>query len=201
MARRVVRISPGIELTRDACDPVGADPPRIVFLGSFVHPPNVEAALRLARGILPAVRSRVPDARLEIVGDAPPRELERLAGRGLAVTGRVPDVRPYLETAAVVTAPLRLGGGMRVKVLEALAAGKAIVATPKALAGIGVRPGAHVLVGESDIELADALVELLADREHRAQMGSAARAWALENLGWERAVAAYSELYESLVAR
>jgi polysaccharide biosynthesis protein PslH len=197
---RVVRIAPGIALPPVAADPVGADPPRVLFLGSFVHPPNVEAALRLAQ-IFPAVRARVPQARLEIVGDAPTRAVRGLAGAAVTVTGRVPDVRPHLEAAAVVAAPLRLGGGMRVKVLEALAAGKAVVATPRALVGLELEPGVHAAVGESDAELTDALAELLEDPERRQRMGAAARAWARERLDWRHAVAAYGSLYEFLGRR
>jgi glycosyltransferase involved in cell wall biosynthesis len=197
-AARVVRIAPGIELPAAACDPVGADPPRVLFLGSFVHPPNVEAAVRLGQAIFPAVRARVPHARLEVVGDAPPPAVRGLAGDAVNVTGRVPDVSPHLEAAAVVAAPLGLGGGMRVKVLEALAAGKAVVGTPRALAGLDVEPGVHAAVGESDAELAAAIAELLADPDWRRRMGAAARAWAEERLDWRHAVAAYDRLYESL---
>jgi glycosyltransferase involved in cell wall biosynthesis len=198
---RVVRIAPGVALPPRACDPVGADPPRVLFLGSFVHPPNVDAAVRLAEAIFPAVRARVPRARLEIVGDAPPPAVRRLAGDAVVVTGRVPDAGPHVEAAAVVAAPLRLGGGMRVKVLEALAAGKALVATPRAVAGLELQPGVHAAVAESDAELAGALAELLEDPARRADMGAAAREWAQDRLDWRHAVSAYERLYESLGRR
>lgn len=197
---RVVRITPGISLPPQSSDPVGLYPPGVLFLGSFVHPPNVEAATRLARHIFPAVRSRVPDATLEVVGDAPPPELRALAGDGVVVTGRVPDAKPHLDRAAVVAAPLRLGGGMRVKVLESLAAGKAMVATPRAIAGLELARGTHVLVGETDAELSDALIALLQDPELRRSVGEAARAWASEHLGWDQAVLGYEALYATLLA-
>ncbi len=196
---RVVRISPGIALPTQPLDALGSDPPRVLFLGSFVHPPNVEAAVRLGRDIFPGVRDRLPTASLDIVGDAPPPEVRRLAGKGVAVTGRVDDVSPYLNRTAVVAAPLRLGGGMRVKVLETLAAGKALVATPRALAGIDLTPGHHALVRENDAEFRDALVYLLADPDARARLARAGRAWAEQNLGWSPVVAAYESLYESLL--
>jgi glycosyltransferase involved in cell wall biosynthesis len=190
----------GIRLPERASDPVGVEPPRVLFFGSFGHPPNIDAAIRLARDIFPGVRARVPQATLELVGGSPPRAVRRLAGEGVVVTGRVPDVHPHLERAAVVAAPLRLGGGMRVKVLESLAAGKAMVATPRALAGIGVEPGRHALVGHSDDELGDALVSLLRDPDLRRRVGGAARAHAAERLGWDPVARAYEELYESLLA-
>jgi glycosyltransferase involved in cell wall biosynthesis len=197
---RIEVIAPGVSLPAQPSDPVGADPPRVLFLGSFVHPPNVDAAIRLARSVMPAVQARVPAAALEIVGDAPPARVRELAGGAVIVTGRVPDVRPYLDRAAVVAAPLRLGGGMRVKVLDSLAAGKALVATPRALAGMPIEPGTHALVGDTDAELTDAIVELLLDPERRRLMGAAARALASERLTWERAALEYEALYESLVA-
>ena len=197
---RFVRISPGIAVPERPSDPIGTQPPTVLFLGSFVHPPNVEAATRLARAIMPAVRVRIPDAVLEVVGDAPPAEVRDLAGDGVLITGRVADTRPYLDRAAVVAAPLRLGGGMRVKVLEALAAGKAVVATPRALAGLEVVPGTHALTGETDAELSEAIAELLEDGERRRRIGTAAREWATERLTWERAAAAYTDLYRSLPA-
>jgi glycosyltransferase involved in cell wall biosynthesis len=198
---RLVRIAPGITLPAEPADPVGAEPPRVLFLGSFVHPPNVDAALRLGRTILPAVRARVPEARLEIVGDAPPPAVRALDGAGVAVTGRVPDAWPYLDAAAVVAAPMRLGGGMRVKVLEALGAGKALVATPRAVAGLELQPGVHALLGESDAELAAALADLLEDPARRRRVGTAAREWASDRLDWGSAVAAYERLYDSLEQR
>ncbi len=198
-AARVIRIAPGIAIPAQPSDPVGTDPPRVLFLGSFVHPPNVEAATRLARVIFPPVRARLPNTVLEIVGDAPPLEVRALAGEGVVVTGGIADTAPYLEQAAVVAAPLRLGGGMRVKVLEALAAGKALVATPRAVAGIELVPGTHALVADTDTELADHLIALLERADRRRQLGNAAREWATAHLGWEHATAAYGRLYSDLL--
>jgi glycosyltransferase involved in cell wall biosynthesis len=116
----------------------------------------------------------------------------------VVVTGGVPDVTPYLDRAAVVVIPVRMGGGMRVKVLEALAAGKAVVASRLAAEGLDVVHGRQILFAESDREFADATVELLLDVERRASLAAGARAWALENLGWDRVISAYENLYDSL---
>ena len=93
------------------------------------------------------------------------------------MTGHVADVRPTSTAPPSWPPPLRLGGGMRVKVLEALAAGKAIVATPRAVAGLELEPGTHAVVADGDADLSDALVDLLRGPELRRRIGSAAREW------------------------
>jgi glycosyltransferase involved in cell wall biosynthesis len=185
----LVTIPLGTELPAQALDPAGTPPPAVLFTGSYNHPPNVDAALLLARSIFPRVRERRPDAVLTLVGEAPPGELLAAAGPGVTVAGFVPSLHPYLNASAVVAAPLFRGGGMRVKILEALAAGKAIVASPLAVEGIGVTDGEQLLLAETDEEFAGAILALLAGR---------ARAWAEENLGRERWIAAYERLYEEL---
>jgi glycosyltransferase involved in cell wall biosynthesis len=203
-ARALASVAPGreiaaipllVELPERPLDPLGSPTPTLLFVGGFGHPPNVDAALRLATRIFPRVRASLPDAVLYLVGDKPPPQLRRLADEHTIVTGRVEDVTPYLDRAGVVVAPLRLGGGMRVKVLEALAAGKAVVASPRAADGIAAVAGEHLLVGESDEALAAAVEGLLADPEARAALGRRARAWAETALDWEQAVAAYERVY------
>jgi glycosyltransferase involved in cell wall biosynthesis len=179
-------------------DPVGESPPRLLFVGSFMHEPNVDAAVRLARDVFPRLRDAFPDLVLELVGHAVPAEVRALAGPRVAVHGDVPDVTPYLGRAAVVVAPIRLGGGTRVKVLEALAAGKAVVVTQRAVEGIAATPGEHLLLGETDDELAAAVAELVRDPARRAELGVAAYSWARENVSWERSAALLERLYSSL---
>ena len=104
----VVCIPLGVAIPERAADPLGADPPNLLFVGNFVHPPNADAAERLVREIFPLIRRRVPAAELRIVGPNPPADLQ--GHPGVVVTGEVPDVWPYLESASVVVAPLRLGG-------------------------------------------------------------------------------------------
>ena len=197
---RIVRIPLGVRTPERALDPVGTDPPRIVFVGNFMHPPNVQAALDLAGSIFPIVSARHPEATLELIGDRPPRALLQLAGPRILVHGSVPDPTPHLDRAALVVVPARLGGGMRVKVLDTLAAGKALVATGRALAGIDLEPGTHALVAESDCELADRIGELLDDPERRGRVAAAGRAFVAERLSWDAAGRSYTELYESLLA-
>jgi glycosyltransferase involved in cell wall biosynthesis len=172
----------------------------VLFVGNFMHPPNTDAALRLARDILPMVKRHVSGTRLVIVGAGPGQELRDLTGPDVQITGWVPDVYAYLQSASVFVVPVRLGGGMRVKVLEALAAGTAVVASGLAVEGLDVRDQQEVAIAETDEQFATAIVELLKDARKRAALGRRARAWALNALSWKQVTAAYSNLYEDLLA-
>ena len=186
----LVVIPLGTAAPERALDPAGQSPPSVLFVGNFHHPPNVEAAVRLAGSLFPRVRQRCPDAELHLVGDGP----LKVAGPGVTVTGRVPSVEPWLDRASVVAAPLSAGGGMRVKVLEALAAGKAVVASP--LAAEGLR-GAPLLLAEGDEETAEAIIGLIEDRDRRVALATRAREWSLARSG---PVEAFEDLYERLIS-
>jgi glycosyltransferase involved in cell wall biosynthesis len=197
---RIERIPLAVDVPPVPLDPAG-NGRDVIFIGNFIHPPNVEAAERLVNTIFPRVASERPDARLLLVGADPPPALLAIASDNVVVAGEVADLRPFLAAASVVVAPLSSGGGMRVKALEALAVGKALVATPLALEGIPVRPNEHALIAEDDAAFADAVVALLDDEPRRAALGRAARAWAETNVAWQPVTAAYDALYRSLVAR
>ncbi|HZT09029.1 MAG TPA: glycosyltransferase family 4 protein [Chloroflexota bacterium] len=195
----IAQIPLGATIPDEPLNPTGSSPPRVCFVGSFIHPPNVDAAIRLARDIFPTVRDRVPDAHLDLVGADPPANVVALANASVTVTGRVPSVTPFLDAASVVVAPIRRGGGMRVKVLEALACGKPLVASPIALEGLAdMRDGKEVLLAETDEQFADAITRLLADAAQRVTLAIHAREWACANLGWNLAAASYERLYEQL---
>ena len=171
----------------------------LLFVGNYIHPPNVDAALRLGKNIFPQVQREIPEARLVLAGANPPPSLRDLEGQHVTVPGLVPDLAPVLRRAAVVAVPLRYGGGIRVKVLEALAAGKAVVASRLAVEGVPVLDGEHVLIAETDAEFASAIRSLLGDPVRRSRIAANAREWAVANLGWERIVAGHEALYESLL--
>ncbi|MBA3496253.1 MAG: glycosyltransferase [Gemmatimonadales bacterium] len=189
----------GVSPPSRAFDPAGQGGAELLFVGNFAHAPNVEALERLIRVILPGVRSRCPDAVLRAVGPDPPAHLRGREHEGVHLTGRVPDVGPYLDRAAVVLAPLRIGGGMRVKVMEALAGGKAVVATPLAVDGLDVTDGDQVRIGRTDEELVRATVELLQHPDRRVRLARRAREWAISELNWDRPAAAFDRLYQSLL--
>jgi len=172
----------------------------VLFVGNFVHPPNVDAARRLLRDIFPRIRERNPYATLRIIGESPPPELFVGPDGGVVITGRVPDLVPYVERAAVVAAPIRFGGGMRVKVVEALAAGRPVVASSLAVEGLEVKDGVEFLTAETDEEFADQICRLLDDARLREQLAERARTWACENLTWKASIEARERLYERLRA-
>lgn len=201
-ATPIVRIGIGVTVPSAPLDPPSTvSPPELLFVGNFNHPPNVDAASRLTDRIFPRVRERVPGAVLRIVGPDPPPALRATAGDGVEVTGHVPDVTPYLAAATLVVVPLQLGGGMRVKVAEALAHGKAVVATPRAIEGLDVDAGVHVTVAGSDDEFAKRVVELLlGPPEQRHALGTNAYEWARARFGGDRWAAEYTALYDRLLA-
>ena len=197
-----VRVNPfGVELP-GAFDPSHERDGQLLFVGNFTHPPNVDAALWLANEILPRVRVRVPEARLVLVGPAVPDAVRSLAARDVTVVGEAPEMRPYLEAAAVVMAPVRTGGGMRMKVLHALAAGKAVVTTTLGAAGLllGDEPPALAIADDAD-GAATAAADLLDDRARRNALGARARALVAER----HSPAAYARrataVYEQVVTR
>jgi polysaccharide biosynthesis protein PslH len=198
---RVVRIPLAFDILEKPLNPVGESPPTALFVGGFGHSPNVDAACWLGEAIFPRVLERVPEARLELVGDRPGQEVRRLAGGAVAVHGSVPDVIPYLDRAAVIVTPIRLGGSMRGKVLEALGAGKALVATPRAVEGLDAVPGEHFVLATTEQEIVDAVSELLVDTARRRDLARRAREWASVNLTWDKPVADFEHLYASISPR
>jgi sugar transferase (PEP-CTERM/EpsH1 system associated) len=162
-------------------------PGALVFTGLLTYRPNLDAVTYFVDEVLPLVRQRHPDVELTVIGRGEDRDLAWLRERGVAVTGRVPDIRPRVADGAVVVVPLRIGGGTRLKVVEALAMGKAIVSTSLGWEGIDVRNGEHLLTADDPVSFADAVVALLEDDHEARRLGQAARALAVDRYSWDRA--------------
>ena len=191
-----VRVNPfGVELPA-ALDPAPDSSRELVFVGNFSHAPNVDGALWLGGEIMPILRKHEPGVSLSIVGPWPPREVRSLAAADVRVTGLVEDTTPYLARAAVVVAPLRIGGGMRMKVLEAMALGKAVVTTPRAVEGFPAAASAYVSLADDSEGLAAAVARLLAHPEERNALGTRARAVAAEHFSAQ----AYARRLEAVYA-
>ena len=137
--------------------------PTIIYIGYYAYPPNGRAALRLIERILPRVAVHVPGVRLLLVGRDPTSEMSAAAAddRRIVITGRVVDTRPYLRAATVCAVPLAEGGGTRLKIIEAFAAGVPVVSTTKGAEGLDVESGRHLLLADDDAAIADAVVEVL----------------------------------------
>jgi glycosyltransferase involved in cell wall biosynthesis len=174
-----VRVNPFGLVLPPPPDPAREVPGTVLFVGNFTHQPNRDAAVWLALEIMPALRARCPQARLRLVGNAPPREVLDLAGPGVEVVADAPSVEPHLEAASVVIAPLRTGGGMRMKVLEAMAAAKPVVTTPRGAEGFtALDPDPPLIVAERGEEIAAAAAGLLEDAESRRELSRRGREFA-----------------------
>lgn len=191
-----IRVTPFGIVLPTAADPQREQPGTIVFAGGFSHPPNVDAALWLGHEMMPLLRRLHPGVRLALVGSYPPPEVEALARDDIAVTGRVPEIEPYLEQAAVVLAPVRLGGGMRTKVLQGMGMGKAVVTTPLGAAGL-IGPAEPPLVIAADASaFARETARLLNSDGERRALGRRARTFVAEHYS----AAAYARRLESVYA-
>ncbi|MBC7237443.1 MAG: glycosyltransferase, partial [Chloroflexi bacterium] len=144
------------------------------------------------------VRQR-PEARFYVVGKSPHRRLQEIArSPGVVITGYVADILPYFGGADVYVVPIRIGGGTRLKILEAMAAGLPLVTTSLGIEGIEAVAGEHALVVDAPKEFADAVLRLLADEEKRRSLGQAARELALQRYDWRRIVPRLEAWYATL---
>lgn len=159
----------------------------IVFVGTMAYFPNEDAARWLALEIFPRILAQVPEARLQLVGHDPRRLLESLQnGHRIIATGRVEDVTPYVRCAAVSVAPIRIGAGTRIKILEALALGTPVVTTTVGVEGLDLLPGAHLRIADSADQFAGEVIALLRNPDARQQLAAAARAVIGERHTWSR---------------
>ena len=182
----VVRTGVDIEAFSEICA-VQEVPHQIIFTGTMNYYPNIYAVLFFAQQCWPLIRAQVPDATWQIVGRNPPPEVGRLAELpGVTVTGSVPGVRPYLASSAVAIAPLQIGSGTRVKILEALAMRKAVVSTSVGCEGLSLVPGKHLIVADQPEEIVQAVVALLNNQDMRNALGAAGRALVETEYSWEK---------------
>jgi glycosyltransferase involved in cell wall biosynthesis len=177
------------------------EPERILFFGAMDYYPNVDGLLFFLQEVLPQIRRRYPNAQLDVVGQLPPASIRAWASESVNVTGLVEDVRPYIDRASVVVVPLRIGGGTRLKVVEAMASGKAIVSTPLGAEGIAVRSGREILLADTAEAFAAAVVRLLTDTALTHRLGEAARRLAVNRYDWKSSVAALEGFYRELLER
>jgi glycosyltransferase involved in cell wall biosynthesis len=183
--------------------PRPTDPPpdgrTVVFFGLLSYVPNIDGVTHFVRDIWPRVAEAHPEARCKIIGGRPPPSLLALAGPRVELTGFVSDLRPHLAAAAAVVVPLRLGGGTRLKIVEAMAMGKAIVSTTLGAEGIEVVPGRDLLVEDEPAAFAEAVNRLLAEPSRAARIGQSARQLAVERYAWSGAARALEIFYRQIL--
>ena len=180
--------------------PFAAEEEAVVFTGAMDYWPNIDAVCWFAHEAFPAIRAARPRARFHVVGMQPAPTVQALARLpGINVTGRVPDVRPYLQHAAVVVAPLRVARGIQNKVLEAMAMGRPVVASGCAAQGLSAVPGAELEVADDAAGFAMRVSDAL-EPARAAAMGAAARRRVLADYDWTSNLAPFGRLLEQGMA-
>jgi sugar transferase (PEP-CTERM/EpsH1 system associated) len=182
--------------------PVAGDdgqPPELVFTGAMDWLANVDAILYFARDILPLIRRKIPQVTITVAGRLPSPRLLAIAhaDEHIQVTGSVDDIRPYIAKASVYVVPLRIGGGTRLKIFEAMAMGKATVSTTIGAEGLPVTDGKEILIADSPEGFAHAVVSLLCQPEQRRQLGLSARRLVEQKYGWS----IVSDLFDEVLRR
>lgn len=195
-AQAPVRVVPnGVDL--DALSPgtEPCDPATILLTGKMSYHANVTAAFFLLDEILPRVLRSLPHVRVQIVGKNPPASLVKRATAQIEITGEVPSLRPFLNHATVACAPIRYGAGTQNKVLEAMACGTAVVATPQAIDALRARPDYDLLVGSNAQELSAQLVRILTDENLRTRLGQNGRRYVEINHQWAASARTLEQIY------
>jgi glycosyltransferase involved in cell wall biosynthesis len=194
----VFTVATGVDTTYFAPRPAPAEaPPQLVFTGSMDWIPNEDAMTFFCQDVLPLIRAQRPDVQLSIVGRAPTPAVQRLADiPGVRVTGRVDDVRDYVGDAAVYIVPIRIGGGTRLKIYEAMGMAKAVVSTTIGAEGLPVTDGSDLLLADTADTFASAVLQLLGDPARRVQLERAARDLVVTRYDWS---AVAGQLEDALV--
>jgi glycosyltransferase involved in cell wall biosynthesis len=185
-ARQVHTVPNGVDCQAYEHLPCGrrTGTPVIVYIGAMSWTPNARAVCFLANEVMPIVRARYEDARLRIVGRDPPEEVRRLDQLpGVEVTGTVPDVVPHLAEAHVLAVPLESGGGTRLKILEAFAAGLPVVSTPVGCEGLQVEDGEHLLIADRQ-RFAEAVLSVLGNPDRADRMARQALSFVRQRYDW-----------------
>jgi len=181
----------------------GREERHLVFTGSMDWMPNEDGILWFAEQVMPLLRQRVAGVRLSVVGRSPTARLKALADQhaDIVVTGRVPDVRPWLTRATASVVPLRVGGGTRLKIYEAMAMECPVVSTTIGAEGLPLKPGEHLLVADDPEGLAEACASLLLDPSRARGLALAAARYVRERFGWDRVARTFAAVCEAAVAK
>jgi sugar transferase (PEP-CTERM/EpsH1 system associated) len=206
--RDLLRNDYGIEHVYDV--PTGVDtdyfqplygaenPTELVFTGSMDWLPNEDAIFYFAEEILPRIASKIPDITLTVAGRNPSKRLVEFAEMNphLTITGRVDDVRPYMDRATAYVVPIRIGGGTRLKIFEAMAMAKPVISTTIGAEGLAVQDGRELLIADEPQAFADAVIATLADKAFAQQIGETAREVVCAQFSWQQVANAFAQICE-----
>ncbi len=203
---RITVVPTGVDLAQYAPNPKASSSntpepaPLVTFIGAMDWEPNVDGVEFFCKEVWPAIKSEVPEARLRIVGRNPVRRVEKWASDSVEVTGRVPSVVEHLRESAVVIVPLRIGGGTRLKIYEAMAAAKAVVSTTVGAEGLDVEHGRDIILADDARAFSQAAIMLLRDRELRRRYEKAAAETAAR-YDWPAIGQRFSEVLQSVAEK
>lgn len=187
----------GIDLEDFQAEGRERDPATLLFVGNYDYPPNHDAAVLLARDIFPQIVEKMPETQLLLVGNAPSQEMRQYASEEIIITGRVPRVQDYLASATVFVCPLRVGAGIKNKVLEALASEIPTIASPLSMEGIHAIHGTHALIADID-NLAEATIALLKNSDLQKSLSRNARHLIEAQYSWQGVTTQYEAVYRKL---
>jgi glycosyltransferase involved in cell wall biosynthesis len=200
-ARPITVLTNGVDLEHfSLAGTSGRVPYSLVMTGKMSYHANVTMAVDFVEGILPRLRTRFPDVKVSIVGKDPTQRVRALHNPpAVEVIGTVPDLRPYLQRAAVAVVPLKYGAGVQNKVLEAMACGTPVVVSGVGTRGLRIQPGRDALVAEDEAEFADEVARLLADPGLQKRVGLAGRRYVEEHHDWSRIAVELEGVYDELI--
>lgn len=195
LKKEVSVVPTGVDCEYFAPPPVSESTFDLVFVGAMDWMPNIDGMLHFTREVWPRLRSRHPEWTLGIVGRAPTPEIRKLGEEpGITVTGTVPDVRPYVWGSRASIVPLRIGGGTRLKIYEAMAAGVPVISTSIGAEGLPVEHGQNIRLADTDAAMVEECEQLLGDEAARRRQAEAARQWVYERFSWDSVVDCFEQI-------
>ncbi len=194
-------IPTGVDVDYFQPTPVEETANSLVFTGSMDWLPNEDAIFYFADAILPLIKRQCPDVSLDVVGRSPSPKLQALAGRekSIRLTGWVEDVRPFIARGAVCIVPLRIGGGTRLKIFEAMAMSKAVISTSVGAEGLPVRPGENIFLADTPSDFAESVISLLRDPNQRKRLGTSARVLVQEKYSWPKVADTFARTLQDVI--
>ncbi len=202
-AEGVVKVIPnGVDVTHYRPDFTSEEPAHLIYIGSMDWYPNEDAVSFFVEEVLPQIQNSVPDVKFSIVGGNPSARVQKLEDiEGVVVTGRVPEIKPYFAEATVFAVPLRIGSGTRLKILEAMAMGKAVVSTTVGAEGLALRDGEEIFIADEPKAFADAVIRLITNPSLRQKIGENGRTRVEQDYDWRNIGKKLLAVYESVITK